>query len=188
MDKDKNTGTGDIPDSPFTETEEQTENKEYTRTQLENKTAKELAVMASEYITASPETIAKWAKKDIITVIINKGYDKKSAPRQNRTKTDTENIIGGVLDFLDSVKEEREQKRIYKPLKEVVKNNAVNVIDESLESGTINLHTASKIVVAVGGSLVLIDAFIGFKKIPELFKDWKEKKKNARADKTEQKQ
>jgi hypothetical protein len=194
QDKDNNTDmevVNDIPPSPFMEDMEDIEtsktDEKYTRTELENRTAKELAVMASEYINANPETIAKWAKKDIITVILNKGYDKKSAPRQNRTRTDTENVIIGVLDFLDNIKEEREQKRLYKPLKDVFKNNATNVIDEGLGSGAINLNTASKVVVVVAGSLILIDSFIGLKKIPELIKNWKNKKENDRANKTESK-
>ncbi|MDR3178409.1 MAG: hypothetical protein LBT96_05445 [Campylobacteraceae bacterium] len=188
-DKDNNVVNGieaDNPPYPFTDendTDGGVENETYTRTELENKTAKELAVIASDYITASPETIAKWAKKDIITVILNKGYDKKSAPRQNRTRTDTENVVLGILDFLDGIKEEREQKKLYKPLKEVVKNNAVNVIDGSLESGAINLHTASKAVLILGGFLILVDSVIGFKKIPELIKRWKEKRGSDKNDK-----
>ena len=142
----------------------------YTYTQLENMTARQLSEIASNYINASPETIQKWAKKDIIKVIQNKGYDKEAKPRASQTKTDAQNLINGVVDFLDAIKFEREEKKLYKPLKDVFTNNSVNVLDEKINDGSLGLNGANKIIIAVTGGLLLFDALVGFKNIKEFYK------------------
>jgi hypothetical protein len=145
----------------------------YSYTQLEAMTAKQLSVIASQYINASPDTIVKWAKKDIIKVIQNKGYDKEAKARPAQSKTDTQNLVNSVLDFLESVKFEREEKRLYKPLREVFANNSVNVIEEKTQGA--DMHGASKIIVAITGALILTDALIGFKNLGSFIKKVKAK-------------
>jgi hypothetical protein len=150
-------------------------------------TAKQLAVIASQYINASPETIVKWSKKDIIKVIQNKGYDKEAKARPAQSKTDTQNLVNSILDFLESVKFEREEKRLYKPLKEVFTNNSVNIIDEKTQGA--DMHGASKVIVIVTGSLILIDSLIGFKNLSGFIKKIKAKfsKEDTKNAKTEAK-
>ncbi|MDR2789539.1 MAG: hypothetical protein LBB59_00950 [Campylobacteraceae bacterium] len=145
---------------------------EYTYTQLESMTARQLAEIAENYINASAETIVKWSKKDIIKVIQNKGYDKEPKARI-RDKADTRNLVNSVLDFLESVKFDRDEKKLYKPLKEVFANNSVNLIEEKTQGA--DMHGASKVIVAITGALLLTDALIGFKNLGTFYKKIKEK-------------
>lgn len=168
------------PPSPFeVESENLESEKDYTATELEKFTNKELAVIAAGYIQASEETIAKWAKKDIIAVILNKGIDKKTRPRQSGVKSETAILIDDLLNFLDDIKQERTNKPLYQPLRKSVRNNAVNIAEKNIAEGKINMDTASAAILVIGGIVLVVDTFIGIKpaflKLKEFFKRKKEK-------------
>ncbi|MDR1976515.1 MAG: hypothetical protein LBQ18_05935 [Campylobacteraceae bacterium] len=188
MDKDmENVAQMGEIESPFTVTEVENEQDEtpQTRTELEQMTAKQLAVIAAQYVNASQETIVKWAKKDIISVILNKGMDKKSSPRQSATKSDSRMLIETLISFLDGVKIQREQKPLYKPAKEIFSNNAINIVDEKFQDGTLSAHGTSRILAVSVGLFLIVDAFIGAKNIPAFYTKIKEKFKSGTAKKAE---
>jgi hypothetical protein len=171
----------DIPPSPFDLNETDNIEVEYVTTELEQMTGKELAAIATQYINAAPETIAKWKKADIIAVILNKGIDKKSRPRQG-VKSETRQLIDDVLSFFDAVKINREQKPIYEPLKKTVATNAVNIVDKKVAEGSIRLNTANGLILSVSGLALIFDALYGFKNAPALFAKIKAKFKKEKTD------
>jgi hypothetical protein len=160
----------------------------YKKSELEEKTIAELAVLAAQYVELTETTLKKNFKKaEIINIILNNGLDKKRKSGSGR-KADGDNansIIDMLLEILDNVKTDRDKKPLNKYAKKLFRTNAINIIDSKLENAEQSAHTASYVILMGAGALLVIEALIGFKNIPTLLKRWKDKKNANKTAKTE---
>jgi hypothetical protein len=175
----------DIPPYPFDDDIKEdlvlTDVENMTATELESRfTAKQLAIYACQYINAGTSTVEKWAKKDIIAVILNKGMNKESKPRVRND--DTKRYVRGFTDILNKIKIERDNKPLEILPRESFENAAINIIAEKEAKGELTYSGANKYILAIAGAALLFDTFYGFNNIGKLIqkiKDKRAEKKNA---------
>lgn len=163
--------------SPFEEKVEDSSNS-VNRTELMNKTAKELAVMAMPYVPLKQTTLEKMAKADLCDIIMTKGQNKEqkeSKARANRTQSDSEAIIETVLAIAESFKLKRENEPLNATAKQIFKNNAVNIVDKKVEDEAVSSHGVNTAVAVFAGAFLLVDGLIGIANIPSFFSKLKGK-------------
>lgn len=163
-------------DSPFVEVNDET--KSINRTELMNKTAKELAVLAMPYVPLRQSTLEKMAKADLCDIIMTKGQSKEqkeSKARASRKDSESEAIIETILQIVESFKIKREKEPLNATAKNVFKNNAINIVDKKVEDETVSSHGVNTAVAIITGGFLLVDGLIGIGNVPTLFSKLKGK-------------
>ena len=163
-------------DSPFVKP--QTEEKSINRTELMEKTGKQLAVMCTPYSPLKLKTLEKMAKSDLCDIILSKGQNKEQKEAKGRSgtsKSDSEAIIDTMLAIAESFKMKREQEPLNATAKTIFKNNAVNLVDKKVDEEEISSHGVNTAVAVFTGAFLLVDGLVGIANIPTLFSKMKSK-------------
>ncbi len=174
----------DEMDSPFVE-KEQSEGNALNRTELMQKTAKELALLAMPYVALKESTLQKMAKADLCDIIMSKGQSKdkkESTARASRSTSDSEAIINTFLMMIESFKLKRESEPLNAVAKEIFKNNAVNIVDKKVDEEAVSSHGLNTAVTVITAGFLLLDGLVGLKNVPSLFSKIKGKFSNAKTD------
>ncbi|WP_331773811.1 hypothetical protein [Sulfurospirillum sp. 1612] len=163
----KVTDNGVDMDIPFDDIKSTKE--DITRTELMQKTGKELAKIALPYTNLKEVTLTKLSKAELCDIILTKGANREQTEpkaRANRAKSDSEAIIDTFLAIAESFKLKREQEPLNAAAKQIFKNNAVNIVDKKVEDETVSSHGVNTAVVIVAGAFLAIDGIIGLANIP----------------------
>ncbi|MDX1808304.1 MAG: hypothetical protein R3331_02065 [Sulfurospirillaceae bacterium] len=161
---------------PFEEMGNSTEG--ITRTELMEKTGKELAKMALPYTTWKESTLSKLSKPELCDIILTKGANKEQQEpraRAARATSDSEAIIETFLAIAESFKLKREKEPLNATAKQIFKNNAVNLVDKKVEEETLSSHGVNVTVAFIAGTFLAIDGLIGLANIPTFFSKIKSK-------------
>jgi len=179
MNKEKVNGMDNAEEmeTPFNEKMED-ESRAINRTELMQKTAKELSILAMPYVALKESTLQKMAKSDLCDIILSKGQSKEkkeSTARASRTQSDSEAIISTLLMMVESFKVKRENEPLNAAAKEIFKNNAINIVDKKVDDETVSSHGVNTAVTVLTAGFLLVDGLIGLKNVPSFFSKIKSK-------------
>lgn len=149
------------------------EPKSFDREYLKNNyNGKQLASMCEGKTNLRISTLERMGKDKLIDILQGNLEEKKSKPRATRTVTETDELIQLSITTLESIKRARledEKAELSKIIANMYKSSSVGIIDEMRSNNKIDKSKMNKIVFGGSTIMLLIDSFIGFSNIPNLF-------------------